>query len=524
MTAPVEQPSSTNLAVAQRVPLWRDMVVVKWFTQVSLLAIVLAALWLFVGQAGNNLRAKDITIGFDFIDRPVDLQLSEGIDTLPNSGGRALWVGMVNTLRVAAGGIVVATILGIFVALSRLSNNWMLRKVGAMWVEGLRNVPLLVQIIFYSSILAALPRTTFLDPTAAAGPLNQNQGPIHNWLHISNKGLSIPRVFIADGFYQWAIVILLGAIAAYFVRKKRLKLHDETGRETSPILWAAGTLAIFGFVGLFIHPVFSFVGPIMGGIASLIDSLTIPMIQALISVIAVLLALRWIRKFRADRRSGSGHLNLSDDDWFRMIFAGLASVVVIVVIYKWTGLSSWLLNSGQDLFRLAETKFNVDGAARPFDAMRPDVLKPGKFANYGLNGLTMTRGFAALFFGVTFYHSAHVGEILRGGILSVPKGQIEAASAIGLNRAQSLRRVILPQAFRISLPPLGNQYLSLTKNTSLAIAVGYSDIVQVGQTIYNQTGKALPVMSVWMLFYLACSLTISVVVNFFNMRLELVER
>jgi len=125
---------------------------------------------------------------------------------------------------------------------------------------------------------------------------------------------------------------------------------------------------------------------------------------------------------------------------------------------------------------------------------------------------------------VTFYHSAHIGEIVRGGILSVPKGQVEAASAVGLNRVQSLRRVILPQAFRISLPPLGNQYLSLTKNTSLAIAVGYSDIVQVGQTIYNQTGKALPVMPVWLLLYLTCSLTISVVVNFFNMRLKLVER
>jgi general L-amino acid transport system permease protein len=156
--------------------------------------------------------------------------------------------------------------------------------------------------------------------------------------------------------------------------------------------------------------------------------------------------------------------------------------------------------------------------------MRPDIVKPGKFANYGINGLTMTVGFAAVFFGVVFYTSAFIGEIVRGGILAVPKGQTEAASAVGLHRSQSLRHIILPQAIRVILPPLGNQYLNLTKNTSLAIAVGYSDIVQVGQTVYNQTGKTLPVVAIWMLFYLATSLTISVVVNYYNVRMKLVER
>ena len=106
----------------------------------------------------------------------------------------------------------------------------------------------------------------------------------------------------------------------------------------------------------------------------------------------------------------------------------------------------------------------------------------------------------------------------------MPKGQTEAALAVGLRRVTMLRRVILPQAFRVILPPLGNQYLNLTKNTSLAIAVGYSDFVQVGQIVYNQTGKTLEVISLWMLFYLACSLTISVIVNFFNIRMKIVER
>ena len=108
--------------------------------------------------------------------------------------------------------------------------------------------------------------------------------------------------------------------------------------------------------------------------------------------------------------------------------------------------------------------------------------------------------------------------------MAVPKGQSEAAAALGLKRATALRRVIIPQAARVMLPPLGNQYLNLTKNTSLAIEGGYSDIVQVGQTVYNQTGKTLPVVSIWMLFYLSCSLSISVIVNFFNVRMRIVER
>ena len=129
-----------------------------------------------------------------------------------------------------------------------------------------------------------------------------------------------------------------------------------------------------------------------------------------------------------------------------------------------------------------------------------------------------------MFFGVVLYTASFIAEIVRGGILAVPKGQTEAAQAVGLRRVTMLRRVILPQAFRVILPPLGNQYLNLTKNTSLAIAVGYSDFVQVGQIVYNQTGKSLEVIALWMLFYLACSLTISVVVNFFNIRMKIVER
>ena len=512
MQSPAEEKSSTLKAVSQRVPLWRDIVVIKWVTQVGLLVVVVASLWFLAGQAGDNLRARNINTGFDFLERPPDIQLSEGIDTSPATGGRALWVGMVNTLRMAVVGIIFATVLGVVVGLARLSNNWLIKRLAGLWIETLRNVPLLVQMIFYFAVLTALPRVSL------------ESGPINGWLHVSNKGISMPRVFISDGFYQWITVVAVGFIAAFFIKKQRIKKHDLTGENTHAVYWAFFTVCAFALIGLFVHPVFSFVGEIFSALATLLENIPTTLVKVLLSAILVFFASRWIRNFFASRRSATGHLSLIDDDIFRMIFVGVGALIAVIVVVTWTGISSWILNSGRDLFHMLEAKFEVDGAARPFDAMKPDIVKPGKFANYGTNGLTMGPGFAAVFFGVVFYTSAFVAEIIRGGILAVPKGQIEAANAVGLSRGQSLRHIVLPQAIRIILPPMGNQYLNLTKNTSLAIAVGYSDIVQVGQTVYNQTGKSLPVMAIWMLFYLTCSLTISVIVNYYNVRMKIVER
>ena len=161
------------------------------------------ALWFLSSQARDNLTARNISTGFDFLSVDPGINLSEGIDTRPSTGGRALWVGMVNTIRLATAGIFFATLLGLIVGLARLSNNWLVKKVGAIFVETLRNIPLLVQILLYGAILANL------------GDLKFDSG-WDNWVIWSNKGVSIPRVFIADGFYQWAVFMILGAIAARY--------------------------------------------------------------------------------------------------------------------------------------------------------------------------------------------------------------------------------------------------------------------------------------------------------------------
>jgi general L-amino acid transport system permease protein len=478
-----------------------------------MLVLVVGGLVVMVEQAGSNLEERGIAAGFDFIEEPVGIFVSEGIDTDPDTGGRALWVGMVNTLRIAGVGIVIATILGVIIGLGRLSNNWMVKKSASIYIETIRNIPLLVQMILIFVVFGTLSDVDF------------DIGPANGWLHISNKGISIPRVFGLDGSFQWAAFLFIGAVVAWFVHRARVRTQDATGAVTYPVLSALAVIVVFGVVGWFLHPVMGFLGPLWGAIADILDSIPEAALQIGLAVLFVSLAIWWIRRFLNSLSTGGGRAKLSDDDWFRMIFVAAGALIgVAVVLFVWPGLSSWLLNSGRDLFELLESRFGDGNGGAPLDGKRPDVVKPGNFANSGPAGWNMSAGFAAVLGGVVFYTAAFIAEIVRGGILAVPKGQTEAASAVGLSRAQSLRHIILPQAFRIILPPLGNQYLNLTKNTSLAVAVGMSDVVQIGQTVYNQTGKTLPVVAIWMLFYLAASLTISVVVNFFNVRLKLVER
>ena len=497
----------------ERPPLYRDVTVVKWVVQIIALLLTLGALWFLANQAGDNLKASNVPTDYDFLSVNPGIDLSSGIDTDPDTGGRALWVGMVNTLRMAIAGIFVATLIGVLVGLSRLSNNWLLKKLGTVFVENLRNVTLLVQILFYGAVFASLDRVSL------------DVGPVNGWFHVSNKGLSMPRVHIADGFYQWMIVIIIGLFAANFLRKRRIAQQDLSGEETYPILSAFGLIVVFGALGWFIHPIFGFVGNIFDALSSAVSAVPEGALQVLVAVLSVGTSVYWIRGFLNSRRTPAGLAKLTDDDYFRMIFAGVGGVLgAVFFLVIWPGLSSWMINSGSDLFEVLGNKFGNGRSGRPVDVALPDIVQVGKFPNYGPSGLNFSIGFAAVFFGVVFYTSAFIAEIVRGGILAVPKGQTEAAAALGLRRSTALRRVIIPQAARVMLPPLGNQYLNLTKNTSLAIAVGYSDIVQVGQTVYNQTGKTLPVVSIWMFFYLSCSLSISVIVNFFNVRMRIVER
>lgn len=500
-----------------RTPLWRNTTVLKWGVQIAVLFAVLGVFWFLIAEARTNLASRGIPVGYGWLDDPANFQLGEGIQTTDSperrlTMSRALWVGMVNTLRIAALGIIFSTIIGVIVGISRLSKNYVAKRFSSIYVETLRNVPVLVQIILWLAILGSL------------GSLTVDSGPIPGWVIVSQKGISIPRVFLADGFYQFAAMLIVLSIGARQAHRALRRRQERLGGDRRVGLTTFGLFLVAVVVSWVANPVMAFLGPVFGALSDAWGAIPQSAMQAVLSVAAVGGAMVWIRRFLDSRRTPAGLAKLIDDDWFRMIFAGVAALAgVWLVLRGWPGLSSWIINSGGDLLGVLADKFGDGRGAKPFDAMRP-TLSEGRFVNFGDTGLTMTVFYASLFLGLVFYTSAFIAEVVRGGILAVPAGQAEAAAALGLNRAQTLRKVVLPQAFRVIMPPLGNQYLNITKNTSLGIAVGFSEIVQVGQTVYNKNSQTLAVFSIYMIFYLACSLSISSVVNTINRRLAIVER
>lgn len=498
-------------ASQQRPPLWRDAGVLKWVIQIAVLLLLVAAFGFLANEAADNLDRNGIPVNYDWLEDPANIQLSEGIDTNPDTAGRALWSGFVTTLRLAVAGIIVSTILGVGIGLARLSNNWLASRAASVYIETIRNIPVLVQIFLWFFIISTTLPTLEAQEDKA-------------WFIASQKGVSIPRIFLADGFYQWLSLLLIGAAVAWFVRRQLQAKQDREGGNQHVGSISAAVFFVFAAVGWFINPVMGWIGPIFDAFEEAWANIPQSAMQIILSVIAVVASANWIRRFLNTRRTPAGLAKLTDDDWFRMVFSAFGALFAIAVVWRiWPGLSSWIINSGSDGLGVIGDKFGDGRNNRPLDGMLPTVSS-GRFANFGPTGLTMTVFFASLFVGLVLYTASFIAEIVRGGVLAVPKGQLEAASALGLSRTQSLRKVILPQAFRVIMPPLGNQYLNITKNTSLAIAVGLSDVVQVGQSVFNKNNQALAVFSIWMALYLACSLTISVVVNYINGRLAIVER
>ena len=303
------------------------------------------------------------------------------------------------------------------------------------------------------------------------------------------------------------------------------RLKEERGGETYAFTWSVVAFAVIALVGWFIHPVMSFLGPVFDGISSFFGAIPTVVIQLLLAALAVFAGAFWIKRFLDSMRTPAGLAKLTDDDWFRMIFVGLMALFGAALFVFLPGISRTILNMSEAFFNFLGAKFSGDTAA-PLAYTTPavELRGTGGFAQLSDQALVITPGFFALWVGVTLYTAAFIAEIVRGGILAVNKGQSEAGLAVGLTRTQLLRLVVLPQAFRIVLPPIGNQYLNLFKNTSLGIAVAYPDIVQVGQTLYNQTGQTFPIVIAWMGFFLIGSLVLSSIVNYFNRRLKLVER
>ena len=390
--------------------------------QIIALALVIGAGLYLRHNLVQNMEERGIAQGFGFLDREAGFAISEGlIDYEPaNSYGRALVVGLLNTLQVAAFGIFLATILGIFVGVLRLSGNWLVAKLASVYVETVRNVPLLLQLfVWYAIITESMPH-----PREQYQPISDLCVPWTIWcldlpdLFFSNRGIMLPAP-AADPIHPFIILaLLIGIVASVFVSRIAKRRQDETGDRRVP-------------VGSFL-------------------------IQPFTAQLALVIGLPFL---------------------------------------------VWLIGG-------APTELNEPS------------LQGFNFRG----GLTLSPEFAAVLLGLTFYTAGFIAEIVRSGILAVPHGQTEAAGALGLRPGMTLRLVTLPQALRIIIPPTTSQYLNLTKNSSLAVAVGYPDLVSVGNTTLNQTGQALEAISIYMAVYLIFSLSISLFMNWYNRRMALVER
>ena len=381
--------------------LWRDPRVRAIAYQIlTLLAVILFCAYI-VNNTINNLERQGIASGLGFLDKPAGFGIPQTLieynELSPNS--RVFWVGLLNTLLVAAIGIVLATILGFVIGLARLSSNWLVARLATVYIEIIRNVPLLLQILFwYFAVLQALPQPR--DSMAFGG-----------LFFLNNRGFYSPEPIFEDGF-GWVLLATAVAIAA------------------------------------------------AAGIA------------------------RWARR----RREATGQPFHT-----ALVVLGLVVGLPLVALL----LTGW-----------------------PITFAHPEM---GRFKLQG--GMVMLPELVALVLALSIYTAAFIAETVRAGVLAVSHGQIEAAHALGLKHGQTLRFVVIPQALRVIIPPLTSQYLNLTKNSSLAVAIGYPDFVNVFTGIVlNQTGQAVEVIAITMVVYLTLSLLTSAFMNWYNRRIALVER
>lgn len=379
---------------------WRDERFIRIAVQILFLALVVWIGSVALRNMLTSLRQQGLVLGFDFLNSGAGFDISDALIAYSSSDtfARALQVGLLNTILVSLLGIVLSTILGIVVGVARLSSNWLVSRMAWVFVEIMRNVPLLVLLVFiYTAFFLKLPRAR---QAVSVGPV-----------YLSNRGVAIPWGEPTDTWSLY-VFILAGALIAGVLVGFAMRWWQERSGRPRPLVWPS-----------------------------------------------------------------------------LLTIAGIATV-------------GWI--------------------ALP---QPPLTLSYPEIAGFNFQGgRVLSPEFMALLIGLVIYTAGFIGEVVRAGIQAVPKGQVEAARALGLSPLLTLRLVVFPQALRLIIPPITNQYLNLTKNSTLAVAIGYPDLFAVSGTIINQTGRAVEMIAVVMAVYLTLSLITSLIMNWYNRRVRLVER
>jgi general L-amino acid transport system permease protein len=465
----VSQPSSS----AERVPLYRNVRALAVLAQVAFALALIALAWLLLSTMWGNLRRQGVPISFAFLSQPAGFGISEGLTFRPSQSYlTAFAVGVVNTLRAAVVGIVLATLLGVSIGVARLSRNWLLQHLAALYVEIFRNVPLLLWLIFiYAAIRDTLPRL--------------RDGPALLWgmLLLSNRGIALawPRASATSSALLPWVIAAVGAGSAVWSWSHR----SAQRRHSALPVRAAGRGVATGLLIVLVGFWYTWATARLPAHAAVDSDARVAFVD----------------------ENGNGTWDDTEPT-----LAG-----VRVTLHGPTGAVAG--------FTQADGSYAFDDAPEP---VLQATVRPGpplvwsmphiRGFNYS-GGLVLSPEFAALLLGLVLYTASFIAEIVRAGILAVPRGQQEAAKALGLSDRQTFLWVIFPQALRVIIPPLINQCLNLTKNTSLAIAVGYPDLFGIGLTINNQTGQAIPFLMMIMVMYLSMSLLTSALLNVVNRRL-----
>ena len=373
------------------IPLWRNVVFLQWVGQIISAIIVIAIVSGFIFNVANEIQDREIPFGFNFLDDAAQIPIGESVIHYDPSQSYLYGFGVaaLNTIKASVLGVILATSLGIVIGVSGLSRNWLLSRIALVYIETFRNIPLLIQLLFWFLIILELP--------------NVREGYVFfDAFYLNNSGFYLPWTTPLGGFWPWAILSVIGLGAAILAFKFLVKREIETGQPSYPIIAGFAIFIVVTLIGLFIFTPLDLVVP--------------------------------------ERQEG------------------------------------------------------------PFGRLQ--------------GGARWSGSFFALLIGLVVYTSSFIAEIVRAGIQAVNKGQTEAARALGLHTNASLRWVIFPQAMRVIIPPLISQYLNLTKNSSLAAAIGYPDLVSVSTTM-TQIAPAISLIGMVMVTYLAMSLFYSAIGNLY---------
>lgn len=464
---------------------------------------------------------------YDFMKNNAGFDISDTLLTYETTDSFwwAFLNGIVNTFRVGLLALVATTILGTLAGIARLSDNWLVSNIALAYVELIRNTPILIQLLLiYFSVILALP------------DISEAMQPFGLPIFLSNRGLSMPWPRLMGSGPIWMGFLIGGLILAIILWRVFGRRQLETGKQTNRFAWSLGTFLLAAVIGWFVaSSIASDEGLLVtkaSGINSFDDIPSLVMARSGISDV-------------------SEFETMSDED--------LAAATLQICVLRDSSSEANLTNrlSAQNIPYSVRRNGSADRAASAVESGRceifaapsaalteglasldapddnqiipiaagPIVISTPRFEGFNVNGgWSMTGEFFALFLGLTIFYGGGLAEVVRAGILSVSKGQTEAARALGLVEGQRLSLIVLPQALKVVIPPLISTYLSLMKDTSLGVAVAFPEMYLISQVLMNQSGRALQIMIIIMLVYLAISIFFSAILNWYNQRVVLVER